>query len=240
MRGERFEAATGRLVRVAVVDSGVNRKHPHIPSVFGGVAIDADGRQHPDYLDRLGHGTAVAATIVEKAPDIELYAVKVFEKELATGGDALVAAMDWAIEHQMQVINLSLGTSNPELEVQLQAVVERAISQNSIVVSAIEEGGTRWFPGSLSGVVRVALDWDCPRNEYRSVMASDGQTVFRASGFARPIPGVPLDRNLKGISFAVANLTGYLARVVEHHTETSIDEVVKILATNSATYTNQS
>ena len=82
-----------------------------------------------DYLDRLGHGTAVAATIIEKAPDIELYAVKVFEKELATGGDALVAAMDWAIEHQMQVINLSLGTSNLELEVQLQAVVERAISQ---------------------------------------------------------------------------------------------------------------
>ena len=53
MRGERFEAATGRSVRVAVVDSGVNRKHPHIPSVFGGVAIGTDGRQHPDYLDRL-------------------------------------------------------------------------------------------------------------------------------------------------------------------------------------------
>jgi hypothetical protein len=140
----------------------------------------------------------VAATIVEKAPDIELYAIKVFETELATGGDALVAGMDWAIEHQMQVINLSLGTSNPKLEVQLQAVVERAISRNAIVVSAIEEGGTRWLPGCLSGVVRVALDWDCPRNEYRSVMASDGQTVFRASGFARPIPGVPLGRNLKG------------------------------------------
>ena len=45
---------------------------------------------------------------------------------------------------------------------------------------------------------------------------------------------------LKGISFAVANLTGYLARVVEHHTEASIDEVVKILAANSATYANQS
>jgi hypothetical protein len=34
--------------------------------------------------------------------------------------------------------------------------------------------------------------------------------IVRASGYPRPIPGVPPERNLKGISFAVANATGLL------------------------------
>jgi len=40
----------------------------------------------------------------------------------------------------------------------------------------------------------------------------NGTTVYRASGWPRPIPGVPPLRNLNGISFAVANVTGILAR----------------------------
>jgi hypothetical protein len=35
---------------------------------------------------------------------------------------------------------------------------------------------------------------------------------LRASGYPRPIPGVPPERNLRGVSFAVANATGVIAR----------------------------
>ena len=43
----------------------------------------------------------------------------------------------------------------------------------------------------------------------------DVMPVFRASPFPRPIPGVPRERNLAGVSFAVANVTGFLARAME-------------------------
>jgi hypothetical protein len=43
----------------------------------------------------------------------------------------------------------------------------------------------------------------------------DGAALFLASGFPRPIPGVPPERNLQGVSFAVANVTGFLARLLE-------------------------
>jgi len=56
------------------------------------------------------------------------------------------------------------------------------------------------------------VDWDCPRDEYRTSLLPDGRTLYHASGFPRPIPGVAPERNLKGISFAVANVTGLLAR----------------------------
>ena len=44
-------------------------------------------------------------------------------------------------------------------------------------------------------------------------MSGEGAAaVCGASGYARPMPGVSPERNLKGISFAVANTTGVLAR----------------------------
>jgi hypothetical protein len=83
-------------------------------------------------------------------------------------------------------------------------------------VSAGDDEGVRWLPGSLPGVVAVQLDWSCPRDAFRRV-EYDGAPVFRASGFPRPIPGVPPDRNLSGISFAVANMTGFVARARADH-----------------------
>ena len=88
----------------------------------------------------------------------------------------------------------------------------------------------RWLPGSLPGVVSVQLDWNCPRDEYR-VADVDGVTVFRASGFPRPIPGVPPERNLNGISFAVANMTGFVARALQAASDRqSLYAVITMLA----------
>ena len=89
---------SGRGVTVAVIDSGVHAEHPHVGSVAGGVAIEPDGETHADYLDRLGHGTAVTAAILDKAPDVDIQAVKVFGRTLATSSGALVKAIDWAVE----------------------------------------------------------------------------------------------------------------------------------------------
>jgi subtilisin family serine protease len=198
-------------VRVAIIDSGVHAAHPHVGGVSGGVGIDDEGREHDDYTDRLGHGTAVAAAIREKAPEAELFAVKVFDRMLATRVANLIRAIDWASRHAMHVANLSLGTARAEHESILREAVDRASAAGITIVSARDDGGVRWLPGSLPGVIPVQLDWSCPRHEYR-VVEVDGQTVFRASGYPRDIPGVPPDRNLNGISFAVANMTGFVAR----------------------------
>jgi subtilisin family serine protease len=203
-------------VRVAIIDSGVHAEHPHVNGVSGGIGIG-----YPDYIDRIGHGTAVTAAIREKAPDAELFAVKVFDCSLAAPIETLVAAIDWAICNRIRVVNLSLGTSNPEHEPVLRSAVARATEHRMILVSACEDAGVRWLPGSLPGVVPVALDWECPRAEYRA------GPVFHASGYPRPIPGVDPARNLNGISFAVANMTGFVARFLEGQTELSVDQLVE-------------
>jgi hypothetical protein len=194
-------------VRIAVVDSGVHAQHPHVNGIAGGVAITTDGREGADFVDRLGHGTAVTAVIREKAPAAEIYAVKVFHDSLATRIESLIHALDWSERNGMQIVNMSLGTDNPEHEAALRVIIDRLVGRGIQLIAA-----HNWLPGSLPGVVPVVLDWDCPRDEYRTSILPDGRILYHASGFPRPIPGVAPGRNLKGISFAVANVTGLIAR----------------------------
>lgn len=205
-----FTARNGRGVRVAVIDSGIHPNHPHIGNVEGGVAFDEAGVEHADLVDRLGHGTAVAAAIHEKAPEATLIPVKVFDRRLTTTGRALAAGIRWAVAQKVDLVNLSLGTTNDEHLQMLSDVVADARKTGTLIVAAAPTPDHAWLPGALPGVIAVELDWNCPRDECVIVHGDDGQIRVRASGFPRPIPGVPPERNLKGQSFAVANATGLL------------------------------
>ena len=204
---------TGRGVRIAVVDSGVHASHPHVGGVEQGVGIRDDRSLDEDFVDRLGHGTAVAAAIREKSPDAAIIAVKVFWRSLSTDIGSLVRGIDEGCGRGASLINLSLGTSNAAHRSLLQEAVHRTSAHGAVIVAAIENG-VEWLPGRLEGVIPVMLDWHCPRHEYRLVV-HNGRPAVAASGYPRDIPNVPPERNLKGISFAVANASGFVARARE-------------------------
>lgn len=198
---------------IAVIDSGVHADHPHVGGVAGGVAIDAAGRVSGDFVDRIGHGTAVMAAIKEKAPAADCYAVRIFDTRLAASAAKLLAALDWAVEARVHVINLSLGSANAAHAEAFRSAVTRAQAAGVAIVAARDDEGVEWLPGCLPGVIPVQVDWECPRDEFR-VADAGGTATFRASGFARPFPGVDPRRNLHGVSFAVAHITGFLARAM--------------------------
>ncbi|MEO8099677.1 MAG: S8 family serine peptidase [Acidobacteriota bacterium] len=184
-------------MRIAIIDSGVFEGHPHVGKVAAAVQITASGMGN-DPLDRLGHGTAVAAAIREKAPHADLYSVRVFGGRLAASMEVILRALAWCRDQEIDLINLSLGTSNPDHRTLFTA----ALAGNGVVVSA-----ANLLPGTLPGVIGVDVDAECPRDRYGY---RDG--VFWASPYPRPIEGVPPSRNLQGVSFAVANMTGLIAQ----------------------------
>jgi len=202
-------------VRITVIDSGVHASHPHVQRVAGGIGIDSSGGIHSDYVDRLGHGTAVTAAIREKAPAADIFVIKVFDRELRTTGDALVAALRVARDNHTQIVNLSLGTTNPEYETRLAAEIGAAQTSGMFVVTAAPQPEARWLPGTLPDTIAVELDMSLPRDRCDIIVTPGSEIRARASGYPRPIPGVPPERNLQGISFAVANVTGLLALVLE-------------------------
>ena len=168
-----------------------------------------------DFLDRLGHGTAVMAAIQEKAPGAEYFAVRIFDRELRTNIDTLLAAIQWSVDQKMDIVNLSLGTSNPAHAEKFAPLLAHAIF--------ISPAGA--YPGDLPGVIRVAQDPTLPRDQYRS----EGE-IFYASSYPRPMLGVPPERNLNGVSFAVANMTGFVARACEFLADRSYQSVLAKLA----------
>jgi len=227
---EPFAGLTGKGIRVAVIDSGVHAAHPHIGGIAAGVTI---GPEHDEagYTDVIGHGTAVMAAIKEKAPDAEYFAVRVFYTSLRTTVEVLLRAIEWSLVNRMDVINLSLGTTNTAHRERFTAMIARAREQGALLVSARDTEGTPALPGSLPGVIGVELDWDCPRKTYYYKGAPDDLTVV-ASGYPRSLPGLPPARNLHGISFAVANATGFVVRACESLADRSYENVCAVVAEN--------
>lgn len=218
---------TGAGVTVAILDSGVNPGHPHLGGIVDALALDDRGRPHPDTLDRLGHGTAVAAAIHEKAPGAALHVVKVFDRTLSTTILALVDAIDRSVEGGIRLVNLSLGTVKEEHAPLLEEAIARARRAGSLVVSARGRQGVAWYPGTLAGVVGVEPDPFCPREGLR--ITPEG--TFLAAPWARPIPGVPVERNIQGVSFSVANVTGVLARALEGRPGVeTVEDVIELLS----------
>src|SRR5579863_943698 len=158
-------------MRIAIIDSGIHEGHPHVGRIAGSVHFTADG-EGGDPVDRLGHGTAVAAAIREKAPDADLFAVKVFDRRLSAQIGAIIHALEWCRAQRMDLINLSLGTENPAH----RPLFEEALRGNGVVVSA-----AGMLPGTLPGVMAVEADETCPRGLFRR---RDG--VFFASPYPRP------------------------------------------------------
>lgn len=182
-------------MKVAILDSGVHPGHPHVGPVAAG--FDATGTSG-DWVDRTGHGTAVAGAIRSHAPAAELFVVKIFSGGLRTNIDIVLRGIEWAIGQQVDLINLSLGTKNPEHGPRFA----EWLKQGPIWVSAAGH-----YPGLVEGVVSVSADAELERDQW--VWTSEREV--KASPYPREIPGVPRERNLSGVSFAVANVSGLIA-----------------------------
>ena len=210
--GVALRDMSGRGIRIAVIDSGIAPGHPHVGAVSAGVALVGDDPS--DSNDRMGHGTAVAAAIRDLAPDAELIPVRVLDRELATSARILSRAILWAVEARVHLVNLSLGTSNAAHIPLFRDALHEARTHGVTVISAAHHSGTPWYPGALANALGVVASQTVARRSLRVVRGGAGHVV-EASSLPRPIDGVPVERNLTGVSFAVANATGIVARALE-------------------------
>jgi Subtilase family len=194
-------------VRVAVIDSGVDRTHPEF------VGKVADGKSFvggSPYVDRQGHGTFVAGLIAAAignaeggagmAPSAELLVAKVVQPDLSIDVLAEAKAIRWAVDRGARVINISLGglrdpqdPSRDTFSHVEAAAISYAHERGVVVVAAVGNSDAAprqpWpyasYPAALPhvlGVSALARDGSAPpfsnRDKIYNDIAAPGQAII--------------------------------------------------------------
>ncbi|MEV4120902.1 S8 family serine peptidase [Micromonospora sp. NPDC049645] len=236
---------TGRGVRVAVLDTGIDTGHPDLA---GRVAASHNFTEDADGGDTVGHGTHVASIIAGSgaasggrfrgvAPDATLLNGKVCESQGCTES-AILAGMQWAAADQhADVINMSLtGRDTAEVD-PLEAAVESLTAQTGalFVISAGNDGvdGSVGSPSTADAALSVgAVDRDDALAEFSSRgprvgdgglkpdITAPGVDIVAARGDGTLL-GEPVGEKyvaLSGTSMAAPHVTGAVALIAQQHT----------------------
>jgi hypothetical protein len=225
------EWATGRGIKVALVDTGIDREHP---ALRGRVLRELDfvgAKAFPPAEE--AHGLAVAGVIAARAnrelgtvgvaPRAELLALRACwhtdPVNAVCNSFTLARAIAAAVDHGADVINLSLtGPPDPLLERLLTAAMQRKV----VVVGAVPESGPAGFPATVRGVIPV-------RSAELSGMTHAGELL--ASGHniltLRPGGGYGL---ASGSSLAAAHVSGVAALLLERRGNLASAELHELLS----------
>jgi subtilisin family serine protease len=225
----------GRGVRVAVVDSGIDRAHPMVGAVTGGVVFEPDDdspggvrveeREHDDLA---GHGTAVAGIIRSLAPACDLWSLRVLGENMRGRAAVFAAAVEWATQRRFDVVNLSLSTSNDAWFGRFHALADAAYFAGSVLVCAVNNVPAPTYPSQFASVVSVASS-GAPGSPV--VYNVDPPAEFGAPGLDVPVawPGGGT-ATVTGNSFAAPYVAGLVALIRSKHPGLPCHSVKAVLA----------
>lgn len=166
--GEVHPTNSGEGVKVAIVDTGIDYGHPDLDDNYVGGYDFVN--EDTDPFDDHAHGTLVAGVVAAEdndsgvvgvAPRAQLYALKVLD-DTGTGlSSDVMAALDWAVAHDMDVVNMSLGINGYSLG--LDTAVGNAYQAGLVLVAAAGNGETCpptgkpvLYPARFDEVIAVA------------------------------------------------------------------------------------
>lgn len=151
--------------------------------------IDTGVGEHANVIDRISviddnasgnggsHGDAMVNAIVSQDPDAKILSIKAMDDNGHGTVSSLVAAMEYAIEQKVSVINLSLYARTTLSTSVLKSEIEKAVDAGIIVVGAAGNDGADvkdYVPGSVEPAYIIGA---CNENGYRQVLSNYGDTV---------------------------------------------------------------
>ena len=199
---------TGDPIQVAIVDTGIDVKHPDlVGNLKGGVSTVAYTRK---YNDDNGHGTHVAGIaaaidntigVIGVGPKIDLYAVKVLDGRGSGYLSDVIEGLDWAVANGMQVVNMSLGTGS-NIQSFHDAVIAAKNAGVVVIAAAGNSGGSVIYPAAYSEAIAVSAT---DQNNVIASWSSRGPEIDLAA------PGVSIYSTYKGTGYATLSGTSMAA-----------------------------
>ncbi|MFC4608415.1 S8 family serine peptidase [Streptomyces maoxianensis] len=181
------EGNTGKGVKVAVLDTGVDPEHPDLAGQVDDSASFIP--YEPEITDRHGHGTHVASTVAGTgsasegkergvAPGARLAIGKVLDANGGGESSWIIAGMEWAARDQKaKIISMSLGGGGDGTDPMSEAVNRLSRETGALFVIAAGNGGPRTInsPGAADSALTVgAVDSADRLAEFSSQGPRDG------------------------------------------------------------------
>ncbi|WP_369780251.1 type VII secretion-associated serine protease mycosin [Streptomyces sp. R33] len=213
----------GKPVRVAVIDTGVDRANPQLSGAIDvGAGKDfVDPKGGDGTTDTVGHGTKVAGLIAARpqegtgfvglAPDSTIIPIRQNDGQGKGNALSLGQAIDHAVSKGAQVINISQDTDVPlSADSELGKAVQRAVDAKVVVVASAGNDGMsgekrRTYPAAFPGVLAVASS---DRNNERAAFSQPGDFIGVAA------PGVDMVSTVPGFGQCIDNGTSFSAPYV--------------------------
>lgn len=231
-----FGRLTGLGVKIAIIDSGVDTEHPEIGPIIHGIdiRIDSDGQiiWGTDYADRSGHGTACTGIIRQIAPDAEIHTIRIFEQSLVADGRLLIGALQWVIDRGIDVVNLSLGTTDRQYFEPIQELCRQAAQEDIILVAAAHNRGIESYPAILPDAIGVQgkpmqtlNDFYFQKNKNIECVAHGGDQILCWRNSSKVIAA--------GSSFAASRIAGIVGLIRQIYPCASLNATREILLLQS-------
>jgi subtilisin len=209
----------GKNIRVAILDTGIDKNHPDIkPNYKGGVSFVA-GEGTPE--DFNGHGTHCAGTVaaaingsgvIGVAPMASLYAVKVLDGSGSGAWSNLIAGIDWGIQNKVRILSMSLGASQAPNAV--KTICQTAWNKGLLLVAAAGNDGpadnTVGFPAKYDTVIAVSAIDSANAIANFSSRGADIELCAPGVNVLSTLPGGAFGK-LSGTSMACPHVSGAAA-----------------------------
>lgn len=224
---------TGRNIKVAVIDSGCDINLWNDSRIAKGISFVKKDTQYecelnPDYSDKLGHGTTCIDRILQIAPDSSIVPIKVFNTALETSPEILIKAINFAIDSEVNIINMSLSSKLEELLRPLYLLCEKAKNKNIMIVASYANADETSYPAVFDNTISVSAK--SFNNIFDFTFEDDEFVECNAQGASSDALGIKLTRScVTGNSFAAPIISGIIALILEKHGSQNQKEIKHIL-----------
>jgi subtilisin len=225
--------ATGKGVRVCILDSGVEPEHPLVGSVERAVAVSLGEDQEPVVEedpegDLCGHGTACAGIVRSLAPECEIVSVRVLGAGYSGSGPVLLAGLRWSIEQGFDVVNMSLSTTKSQFAGVLHELADTAYFRRSVLVASAHNMPVESYPWRFSSVISVGSHDESEALAF--YYNPDPPVEFFARGVNIDVAWLKNGRiRCTGNSFATPHLSGICALILSKHPELTPFQLKSVL-----------